>query len=55
MTNTETLAWALVGLVFLGIGIAMIMSWRAIWKGEVPPLEPDNSIIHGIGDWAKHD
>jgi len=32
------------------IGFGLISSWRSIARGELPPLEPDNSIIHGMSD-----
>ncbi len=47
--------WLLPICVLLGLASYTLIAWWDIRRGKVPPLEPDNSIIHGLGDWAQGD
>jgi hypothetical protein len=47
--------WMLPALIFLLLGLATVMAWRSHYRGELPEIEPDNSIVHGRGDWSRPD
>lgn len=46
-------AWILCALVFVALAALTIAAWRAETRGELPPFEPDNSIVQGRGDWSR--